>query len=219
YNRQIMILDFKRALDESFSPILDLPNRVIQICRNSGDFYEFLQLYKNKTKLAVDIESGGHCLPICVGLAFSKSHSMVVPLWNKDGISDIPDSDLTTLWIMLSKVLWEKDIIGQNFNYDRNKLSRLGFAVKRIYSDVMLKGFTINPELPKGLAFFTSIYTREPFYKDEGMYEGQMIDLLTGCGKDSCVTYEINDEMDKDISELNLTKFFNNFIMKLPDLY
>ena len=66
----------------------------------------------------------------------------------------------------------EKDIVGQNFNYDRDKIRRLGFAIRRIHSDTMLKAFAINPELPKGLAFLTTIYTREPFYKDEGMYEG-----------------------------------------------
>jgi DNA polymerase I-like protein with 3'-5' exonuclease and polymerase domains len=121
--------------------------------------------------------------------------------------------------MMLAKLLWEKDIVGQNFNYDRDKLRRLGFAIQRIHSDTMLKGFAINPELPKGLAFFTSIYTREPFYKDEGMYEGEIRDLLLGCARDSCVTYEINDAMDSDLDELGVRKFYENFLLTLPDFY
>jgi len=219
WNRQVMIFDFKRAYEESATPLLNLPNRILQVCNNSGELYEFLQRYKDCTRLSVDIEAGGHCLPICVGLAFNKSHGMTVPLWNKDGISNIPSSDLTTIWKMLTKVLWEKDIVGQNFNYDRDKLRRLGFAVRGIHSDTLLKAFAINPELPKGLAFSTSIYTREPFYKDEGMYEGELRDLLLGCARDSCVTYEINDAMDADLEELGVTKFYNNFLMKLPDFY
>ena len=55
---------------------------------------------------------------------------MTVPLWNEDGISSIPDSDLVTIWTMLAKVLWEKDIVGQNFNYDRDKIRRLGFTIQ-----------------------------------------------------------------------------------------
>jgi len=219
YNRQIMIVDMKRARDESHSPSLDLPSRHIQICQNSGELYGFLERYKNHQKLSADIESGGHCLPICIGLSFNKSHAMTVPLWNEGGISSIPTADLATIWIMLSKVLWEKDIVGQNFNYDRDKIRRLGFIIRRIYSDTMFKAFAINPELPKGLAFNTSIYTREPFYKDEGMYEGSIRDLLLGCGRDACVTLEIDEAMEPELDELGVRKFYYNFLMKLPDLY
>jgi DNA polymerase len=219
WNRQIMIFDFKRAWDERHSPTLELPNRILQVCRNSGDLYEFLQRYKDVKKLAVDIEAGGHCLPICVGLSFNKNHGMTIPLWNRDEISTIPDSDMATIWTMLSKTLMEKDIVGQNFNYDRDKLRRLGFTIRRIHSDTLLKAFAINPELPKGLAFLTSIYTREPFYKDEGMYEGQVRDLLLGCARDSCVTLEIDEAMESDLDELGVRKFYENFLMTLPDFY
>lgn len=219
WNRQVMIFDFKRAWDESASPLLNLPPRTLQICKNSSELHYFLETYRNNPKLSVDIEAGGHCLPICIGLSFNKSHGMCVPLWNKDGISTIPTSDLATIWLMLAKTLWEKNIVGQNFNYDRDKLKRLGFAIQRIHSDTLLKAFAINPELPKGLAFLTSIYTREPYYKDEGMYEGELRDLFLGCARDSCVTLEIDEAMDADLDELGVRKFYENFLMKLPDFY
>jgi uracil-DNA glycosylase family 4 len=219
WNRQVMIFDFNRAWKERESPLLILPQRNLQICQNSGELYYFLQAYKDRSKLSVDIEAGGSCLPVCIGLSFNKSHGMTVPLWNKDGISNIPTSDLATIWVMLAKVLWEKDIVGQNFNYDRDKIRRLGFAIRSIHSDTLLKAFAINPELPKRLAFLTSVYTREPFYKDEGMYEGELRDLLLGCARDACVTYEIDEAMDADIDELGVRKFYENFLMKLPDFY
>jgi uracil-DNA glycosylase family 4 len=219
WNRQVMIFDFKRALEEAENPILELPSRTLQIAQNSWELHQFIERYKNCNKLAVDIEAGGHCLPICMGLAFNKSHAMTVPLWNRDDISNIPDSDLSTMWLMLARLLWEKDIIGHNFNYDRDKIRRLGFTIRSIHSDTMLKSFAINPELPKGLAFNTSIYTREPFYKDEGMYEGPRRDLLLGCARDACVTYEIDEAMEPDLNELGMGKFYRNFLMKLPDFY
>ena len=39
WNRQVMIFDFKRAWTESASPLLDLPNRILQICRKSVENY------------------------------------------------------------------------------------------------------------------------------------------------------------------------------------
>lgn len=219
WNRQIMIFDMKRAWEESASPELILPSRICQVAQNSGELYEYLERYKHCTKVAVDIEAGGHCLPICIGIAFNRHHGMTVPLWNSDGISSIPSSDLAAMWVMLYKTLWEKDIIGHNFNYDRDKIRRLGFSVRQVCSDTMLKAFAINPELPKGLAFNTSIYTREPFYKDEGMYEGSYRDLLLGCARDACVTYEVDEAMEPDLQELGMGKFYKNFLMTLPDFY
>lgn len=219
FNRQVMIFDMKRAWEERLTQEMNLPQRVLHVANNSSDLYHFIERYKDCKKLSVDIEAGGHCLPICFGLAFNKNHGLTVPLWNRDGISTIPDSDLATIWKLLTKLLWEKQIIGQNFNYDRDKIRRLGFVIRRIYSDTLLKSFAINPELPKGLAFNTSLYTREPFYKDEGMYEGSIRDLLLGCARDACVTYEINDAMDADLDELGVRKFYENFLMKLPDFY
>lgn len=219
WNRQIILFDLKRAKKQSAFPERILPTRTLQICRNSYELYEFINKYKDKIRLSVDIEAHGTMLPACIGLAFNKQHGMAVPLWNEGGISNIPDSDMVQIWILLAELLAKSDIIGQNFNYDRDKIKRLGFIIRRLVSDTMLKAHAINPELPKGLAFNTSLYTEEPFYKNEGMYEGSIEDLLLGCARDACVTYEIDEAMDADLDELQQRPFFENFLMKLPDLY
>jgi uracil-DNA glycosylase family 4 len=219
WNRQVMVFDFKRAHYQSQFPELILPSRALEICRNSAQLAEFRDRYRNKNLMAVDIEANGTCIPVCIGLSFSKHHGMTVPLWNCEDISHIPDSDLVQIWIILSEMLYEKDIIGQNFNYDRDKIKRLGFTIRNLASDTMLKAHAINPELPKSLAFNISLYTEEPFYKDEGMYKGSISDLLTGCAKDACVTFEVNEAMDSDLDELGMRPFFENFLMKFPDLY
>jgi uracil-DNA glycosylase family 4 len=219
WNRQIMIFDFKRALTQSRFPEISLPQRVLEVCRNSHQLAEFRARYKGKIRLAVDIEAMGTCIPACIGLAFNKTHGMTVPLWNTEGISNIPDSDLVQCWIILAEMLWENEIVGQNFNYDRDKIKRLGFVIRKLISDTMLKAHAINPELPKGLAFNTSIFTEEPFYKDDGMYHGTIHDLLLGCARDACVTFEVDENMNADLDELGMRPFFENFLMKLPDLY
>jgi DNA polymerase I-like protein with 3'-5' exonuclease and polymerase domains/uracil-DNA glycosylase len=219
WNKQIIMADLRRFVVESKKPDLDLPSRHIHICQSSYELAEFRRQYKGKWRLSVDIEAGGHYLPICIGLAYNKHHAMVVPLWNVDGICNIPDADMVQIYMILAEMLNESDIIGQNFNYDRDKILRIGFIIQRLISDTMLKAFALHPELPVGLAFNTSIYTREPFYKNEGMYHGKLIDLLKGCGRDACVTFELDEVMEKDLTEIGQHKFFYNFLMKLPDFY
>lgn len=219
WNRQIILCDLLRVKKQSQFEELTLPHRHLQICRSSYELYEFRERYKDSIKLSVDIEAHGTMLPAMIGLAFNKGHGLAVPLWNADGLSNIPDSDIVNIWRILSEMLWEKDIVGQNFNYDRDKIKRLGFTVRRFVSDTMLKAHGVNPELPKGLAFNTSIYTEEPFYKNDGMYKGKIEDLLTGCARDACVTYEIDEVLNSELEEINQIKFFNNFLMQLPDLY
>lgn len=219
YNRAIMVHDFKRAWKQAQSKAYNPPSRHLEICKSIQDAYRFFEHYASFIKAAADIEAGGHFLPACISFAFNKHHGMTFPLWNRNGMSNMTDPEISRLWYMIAQVLYEKEITGQNFNYDRDKILRLGFKVRKLRSDIMLKGFAINPELPKNLPFNQSLYTEEPFYKDEGMYEGSITDLFTGCARDSCVTYEIDEGMDPDLDELNQRPFYENFLMTLPDLY
>jgi len=218
WQRPVTVLDLKRAKEQStFSEIIR-PVRSLNVCRNSAQLADFKNRYKGYKRLSIDIEAR-ECIPICVGLAFTRTEGLTVPLWNVDGISTIPDSDLVSCLMLLAEILNENDIVGQNFGYDRDKIKRLGLIIKKLISDVMLKSFCINPELPKNLAFNTSIYTEEPYYKDEGMYEGSVQDLLIGCARDACVTLEIDEKMEPELVEIGQEKFFYNFIMHLHDLY
>ena len=222
WQRQVMVFDFNRVLKQSTFPEINRPVRSLAVAQNSAQLYDFIQRHKGFTRPAIDIEARGSCMPVCIGIAYTKHEGLTVPLWNDIGsesISNIPDNDLVNCWILLAKLLAESDVRGSNFNYDRDKIKRLGFIVRSLYSDTMLKAFAINPELPKNLAFNTSIYTEEPYYKDEGMYQGSITDLLLGCSRDSCVTVEVDDSMDPDLDELGLRPFYNNFLMKLSPLY
>lgn len=221
WNRQVMILDMKRAIAQAEFPEVRRPSRNLNICRSSSQLQDFLHRYRNFKRPAVDIEARGSCLPFCIGLAFTPYEGLTVPLWNKGEIEDvvrINDSDMVNMWILLARALYT-DVVGQNFKYDQDKIARLGFIISRLGSDTLLKSFTISPELPKNLAFNTSIRTEEPFYKNEGMYEGELKNLLIGCARDACVTKEIDLSMDADIDELGLRQFYENFVLKLHDLY
>lgn len=221
WNRQIVMFDFKRVKAQSTFKEIIRPSRNLIVARNSAQVADFIKRADPSISPSVDIENDneGKCIPTCIGLAFNKHEGMTVPLWNIKGISEIPDSDLASMWYLVAKLLSERSVRGANFKYDEDKIKRLGFLIKALKSDTMLKAFTINPELPKSLAFNTSIYTEEPFYKNEGMYQGSYTDLFKGCALDSCVTVEVDDAMDADIDEMNLRPYYENFVLPLHDLY
>lgn len=222
YNKQIINFDFKRAYEESNDPELNLPRRILTVCRNSAQLADFIYRHKHLTLPAIDIEAI-NCIPSCIGIAFTPNEGISVPLWNTHGISKIPDSDMISIWILLGKLLASYDVVGQNLKYDEDKIKRLGFTFKSVISDTMIKAFAINPELPKSLAFNTSIYTREPYYKDEGhnfdIKKQSLDDLFIYNARDACVTKEIDMKMDADIDELGLRSYYENFLMKLHSLY
>lgn len=221
WNRKVMIFDMVRALKQSKFKEVILPHRSLQVCQNSAHLADFIKRNEQNEELSVDIEAdtSGGCIPICVGLSFNRNEGLTIPLWNINDISNIPTSDLASIWFLLARLLASRKIIGQNFGYDRDKIKRLGLIIKYFFSDTMLKAFCINPELPKNLAFNTSIYTEEPFYKNEGMYQGSINDLLIGCARDACVTKEIDEVMDKDLDELGLRPYYEKFLLPLHDLY
>jgi len=222
WERKVMIFDMQRALVQSGFREIILPSRNLHVCQSSAELGDFIERNKASKKPAIDIEAhpNGSCIPICVGISYNPGEGITVPLWNVDDISTIPDGDLASTWLLLSKILYcNEGVIGQNFGYDRDKMRRLGLIIKKLASDTMLKAFCINPELPKNLAFLTSIYTEEPFYKNEGMYEGSIKDLLIGCARDACVTKEIDMLQDPDMDELGTRDFYEQFMLPLHDLY
>jgi uracil-DNA glycosylase family 4 len=220
WHKVLILFDLKRCLKESFSPEFNsIPKRTLRVARSSNDLLEFKFRNVNNHSVAVDIEAGGHFLPVCIGFSFNPKEGMTVPLWNKDGISNMPDTDIILNWITINELLNSKGIIGQNFNYDRDKILRLGFTVKYLKNDIMMKAQALNPEFSKSLAFNQSIRTLEPFYKNEGMYEGSYEDLFIGCARDACVTKEIDESTDVELAHIKQDKYYHNFLMKLPNLY
>jgi uracil-DNA glycosylase family 4 len=222
WNKHVILFDFLRARAQSNFRDIRLPQRTLTIAKSSYQLQDFRNRYSNFTRPAVDIEARGSCLPFCIGIAFTPTEGVTLPLWNKgeiESICQIPDSEMVEMWLIMSEMLSQNDVVGQNFKYDHDKIRRIGFNIRSLASDTMFKAFAISPELPKGLGFNTSIYTEEPFYKNEGMYEGRLEDLLLGCSRDACVTKEIDLKMDSDIDAIGMREYYENFIVPLHQFY
>lgn len=210
--RYYTALDFKRAIEESQYKDVRLPRRTLEICKSSHQLYQFFKQYKDFNRVSIDIEAFS-CIPICIGLAFSRSHAISIPLidlshWDKR--FKIERHELVAIWQLLLEFFQREDIeyIGQNFKYDHEKLLKpLGFELRgKVLADISILMSALYPEWPKRLAFTTSIFTREPYYKDEGKEFNPKRDrmeryLIYNC-KDAAVTYEIFEEMLLELKEV-----------------
>lgn len=232
--RHILKLDLLRAVEQAESRIYNPPERVIEIARDSIQLQRFLDLYRGKDIISVDIEVV-KSIPFCVGLAFNSWHAISVPLldvFSWQNLEGIHEHELATMWQLIAALLDSGiKVIGQNFKFDQRKLAQLcGFNVRNFHCDTSLLAHTLHPEFPKALDFTTSIYTMEPYYKEEGKefdWKRDKVDrFLNYNGRDACVTFEVFEEMMKDGREIvvpGYTNWFDEFffghVMPLHSFY
>lgn len=229
---KIISFDIKRAVEESSSPDIHLPERNLRVMHNSLDVYRFFREYDHLDRAAVDIESV-NCVPISIGFAFNRHHAISVPLFPRIGsykLSDMSEDESDECWRLIDKELRRIRVIGQNFKYDEFKLSLIGFQTPRVYSDTLIKTRVIFPELPsKSLAMMASLWTREPYYKDDGKeykFGKSSIDqLLLYNARDCAVTFEVDEEQESDLTglaeryQVPLVDYYYNYMMRKHKFY
>lgn len=215
--KHILKLDLRRAISQSESRIYNPPERILEIARDSVQLGRFLDLYKGKDIVSVDIEVV-KSIPFCVALAFNSWHAISVPLldiftWqHQEGVHD---HELATMWQMVAELLESSiKVVGQNFKFDQGQLADIcGIRIKNFYCDTSLLANALHPEFPKALEFTTSIYTEEPYYKEEGKEfdwkKDKVQRFLTYNARDAAVTFEVFEEMLKDAREMIVPGFPN----------
>lgn len=229
---KVIQADIARSAEESRSSILELPNRTLQVIHNSLDLYRFFREYEKLDLTASDIESI-NCVPVCIGFAFNKNHAVSVPLLRQIGtakLTDMGDLEMDEIWRIVDEQLRRCRIIGHNFMYDEYKLSLVGFQTPFVYSDTLIKTRVIFPELPnKQLHTVSSLWTREPYYKDDGkefkLGKNKISDLLIYNARDCAVEFEVDEAQEEDLISMQeqfgvpLVSYYYNYMMKKHKLY
>lgn len=233
--RAYMQHDVERAVEEAKTPEFTNPQRLLQPLRGSQDLLLFLNKYRDKKKVVIDIETSKTCIPVCVGLAFSPFHGVSVPLLNvRHGKDETPRNELARIWKILSEEVFQKpgiQLIAHNAKFDHKKLNEVGFGIpySAIHADTALMAHCLYPEFPKTLEFLTSILSREPYYKDEGRSFDPAKDnpdqlAIYNC-KDVTVTFDVylallaEFEAVKQAEGTDLFDFYFGYIHKLHELY
>lgn len=163
-------LDLIRARIESQFPTLDLPKRNISILIYADEVAHRLRNFRtNKSKVSLDIE-GGLGTMSCISFAVSPYEVYVIPFYVKTGEYVWGQEEGVRVFRELAGLLEDENCekILQMSLYDRFVL-QYGYRIRmaRVTHDTLLSGWEIYSQLPKGLAFQGSIWTREPFYKNE----------------------------------------------------
>lgn len=159
--------------------------------------------------LSVDIETiypkekseffGHPGYPVTIGIATSPYYGISFSLFQEN------THKTALLWKALSNLLWEKEIIGQNFHsFDAWLLDMLGIKINRFrIHDTMHRHAILWPELSHKLQFLTRQYTRQPYYKSEG-HGWTMKDLARlkrYNALDCCTTIEVFEAQEKEFDD------------------
>lgn len=210
--------DVSRAADESHFREIRKPDRLLHIAHSSRDLIAFLDrnIGRGLRKICYDIETF-KAIPMCIGFAFSRFEAISVPLFNL--ASDINPTgiamhDMIFIWRTISELLLDTQFqfIGQNLKFDQGRLDEINLPTANPWWDTQLAFHVMYPELPKKLAFISSILTKEPYYKDEleeySPKKEKLDKRLIYNARDCAVTFEVYEEEEKELIEMNLLDFF-----------
>jgi DNA polymerase I-like protein with 3'-5' exonuclease and polymerase domains len=197
----LMLFDMQRAKEEAGSRELFLPERVCDLDLTADQICEKLDNWTPWKLAALDIEGGVNLEEFrgitCMSIAEDANYAFVID-WTR-----LNDRDKVKVFDSYSVWMRRHDIpkVMHGGLYDvfcvkwKHKVPTGGFV-----HDTMLSAWELYCELAKSLANHTSIFTREPYYKDER----KALDWHTHlkyCCKDSMVTYEIHKAHMKELSE------------------
>jgi len=210
--RSYVGIDYKRIIENSNKRSPIIRPGTVWVAKTFDAFAGFIrrQIENKPKRLTFDIETYAGLIT-CISFCFDGNEAVTVPLNDPD----IPSGELALLWGGVGKAL-ELDIEknNQNIKYDWTIEERMGFKVNNVRSDTMLKGNLLYAELPRGLDFWTSIYTDIPYYKDEGKEFNPRLHsrdrLYIYCGYDSLSAHIISNEMDKELEEEGLKDLYED---------
>lgn len=225
--------DLVRARQEGETSELSLPSRELNPDLDPGTILHLLETWPSGLRCSVDIEGGlpnwavndgvrkdskkrRHIGWRCVALSASPTKAFAIPWWK------FSEPDHARILQAFARLMYREDVpkVLQNSLYDCFVLAfGYGCPIRGVAEDTMLKGWEVYSELPKGLGTQASIWTREPFWKDEDMYESTGDALAVGCCKDTAVTLEICNAQDAALDAAGRTHYYKNIEMLQPLLY
>ncbi len=229
----LLQFDLKRAREEGETSSLQLPQRSLITNEDPSVLCHIMDNWPSGQRCSLDIEGG---LPLSmVNLAAQKKKEGQTRYgWPCVSICARPTKSFTIAWGRMSvqdhirtlqsfaRLMYRVDVpkVLQNQLYDNFVLSfGYGIPIRNVTEDTMIKGWEIYAELPRALSVQASIWTREPFWKDDSMYSGTGEGLFRGCALDSAVTMELCSAQDSVMSGLTQTHYRTMISMQNPFLF
>jgi uracil-DNA glycosylase family 4 len=183
----------------------------------------------NGERICCDVESRGKYISL-VGFAVSPTSAFNIEIIKPDGSSRWNVSEEIRVWRAIQHVLTHPklDVVYHNGFYDRSMFNFHGVRTKSTYLDTMVAFKVAYPEFRKGLNVLTSVYTQDPYYKDdrkvdakvnqEGTYDkSPWKTFLDYNMKDCCITLDCSYKVEQDLDHLRLKKHYHDMSYYLAE--
>jgi len=201
--------DLARAKEESSSPLIELPQREIIVSPTYSQSLEYLTYCLGQTEIAFDIEVT-HEEVSCISFAVSPWNVISIPFLEHGQHYFTLEQEME-IWKKITTVLEDKRLtkVGQNVGFDATFLhSRYGIRCRNLKDSMVMQG-VLYPDMPKGLGFLCSYYTREPYYKDDGKKWMRIgvseEEFWIYNAKDSAICLECQHVLEKEAEDLHNT--------------
>jgi uracil-DNA glycosylase family 4 len=163
-----VVNDLLRVRDESQTPDLPKLTYNIHIGRTVSEITKYLERCVAAGMVGFDIEVIDGELD-CLAIAISATEAMCIPFMQGSNEFWSIEDEVTVLQLvgsLLENVAVAK--VMQYANFDSYFMfEHYGITTKNI-EDTMIAQAILTPDFDKGLDFITSIYTKQPYYKQEG---------------------------------------------------
>jgi uracil-DNA glycosylase family 4 len=202
------------------------PLRTFEINPSFNRIMEYLHEAESAAFVSYDFETlRGNGLPLCLGFATSGNHSLCIPFGDCWTLTEEWE-----IWKAIERLMKSPvKKVAHNSLYDNAVFAVWPkIWVNNLYMDTMLAIHACYPELPKKLAFATSIFTDEPYYKHEHKEAEEEEDekgwsikapkdklYVYNC-KDCCVTYELVDKLSRELDETSSRRGYEIDMQSLP---
>ena len=203
-----------KAKAESEYPDIRLPHRELLITPTFTDVVQFLGEIKQgkltpingKLSCAFDIEVVNQQVS-CISFAQNPKRCMTIPFRCAQGeVYSLTDE--CTIMSIIASILEDPNIgkVCQNGMFDVSFMYyRYGIRTTQI-DDTMIAHNILFPDFPKSLGFLCSMYTDEPYYKDDGkdsiVYNARENEQFWEyCAKDSACTMELMVYFIKELAK------------------
>lgn len=222
--KAIMEMDFTKAKAQAEFPEIVLPEREYYLNPDPVTRTRIRDEMLHAEWLSIDIECwlqyDGTWKIACVGFSDHPQRAMVIHRNSESAWHDIrllcecPAKKIFQNGMFDVTVLADEGINVPNFAFDTMVAHHSLFAESASGGDEIsrLHRKKRTSVFRKGLGFQTSIYTNEPYYKDDGKLgiagEGDLEEFWLYNGKDAAVTHEIKTVQESELVEFGVTEAF-----------
>lgn len=225
--KPVVRFDIARALEESYTPKRHLPRRTYYIQPSYTDVLAWEQELMGSERLAFDIELMRGRVISCISFANRPDVAYCIPFCTNTRQNYWSSKEEAQIWRIVQNLLLQEHTtyITQNGLFDCWHLLCHGIRAPYMSKglDTMYMHRLRAPDLPHDLGFLVSIYTREPYYKDESGNWSSDIPVAddqfwTYNCKDSACTFEVADELEKDLREQQQLTYYRTEMQRQWDL-